>query len=102
MNVLNTSEDGHQRADMETSDRRAFLSKTLGVTAGLVGAAVAGAYAAPASAQGSKLRAVQEKWRFCANCYGMFFWGYPDHGRCPVGGSHSAAGYNFVLPVYRR
>ncbi|MEU4406747.1 hypothetical protein AB0F88_19680 [Streptosporangium sp. NPDC023963] len=45
---------------------------------------------------------MQEKWRFCANCYGMFFWGYPDHGRCPVGGSHSAAGYNFVLPVYRR
>ncbi|MFC7640301.1 hypothetical protein [Streptosporangium lutulentum] len=33
------------------------MSKTLGVTAGLVGAAVVGAYAAPASAQGSKLRA---------------------------------------------
>ncbi len=28
----------------------------------------------------------------------MFFWGYPDNGRCPAGNAHAAAGYDFVLP----
>jgi hypothetical protein len=28
----------------------------------------------------------------------MFFDGFPDKGRCPAGGGHQAAGFNFVLP----
>ncbi|WP_371781676.1 hypothetical protein [Streptosporangium subroseum] len=59
MNDPKMPEGVHQCAAIETPGRRAFLSKTLGVTAGLIGAAVAGAYAAPASAQGSKLRVEQ-------------------------------------------
>jgi hypothetical protein len=28
----------------------------------------------------------------------MFFDGFPDKGRCPGGGGHEAAGFQFVLP----
>jgi hypothetical protein len=58
MNTPQMPEGVYRRAAIETPGRRAFLSKTLGVTAGLVGAAaVAGAYAVPASAKEPKLRA---------------------------------------------
>ena len=40
----------------------------------------------------------QKEWRYCNNCHGLFFDGYPDKGRCPAGGGHIAIGYNFVLP----
>jgi hypothetical protein len=40
----------------------------------------------------------QKDWRYCGNCHGLFFDGYPDKGRCPAGNGHTAAGYNFVLP----
>ena len=40
----------------------------------------------------------QKYWRFCAKCHGLAFDGYADKGRCPAGGGHQAAGYNFVLP----
>jgi hypothetical protein len=37
------------------------------------------------------------KWRFCTNCNGMYFDGYPTKGACPMGRTHTAAGFNFVL-----
>jgi hypothetical protein len=40
----------------------------------------------------------QPDWRYCGKCHGLFFDGYPDKGRCPVGGGHSAIGFNFALP----
>lgn len=40
----------------------------------------------------------QPDWRFCNKCESMFYNGYPDKGRCPAGGAHTAQGYNFVLP----
>ena len=40
----------------------------------------------------------QADWRFCRQCYSMFFDGYPTKGVCPTGGGHAAAGYDFVLP----
>ncbi|MFI9384979.1 hypothetical protein [Kutzneria sp. NPDC052558] len=39
----------------------------------------------------------QDSWRFCVKCYVLFFNGYPTAGRCPTGGEHKEAGYNFVL-----
>jgi hypothetical protein len=41
---------------------------------------------------------VQADWRFCEKCQSMFFDGYPTKGVCPAGGTHSADGFNFVLP----
>ncbi|MEU7986925.1 hypothetical protein AB0B56_18875 [Streptosporangium canum] len=98
MSAPKTPEGADSRAAIETSGRRAFLSRTLGVTAGLVGAAVtAGAYAVPASAQKSRLLAAQDNWRFCQKCFGMFYWDQTG-GRCPVGSGHVPYGFNFVLP----
>ncbi|SHN32803.1 hypothetical protein [Actinacidiphila paucisporea] len=83
----------------EVSGRRAFLGKTLAVTAGLAGATVAaGATAAPAHASSLRPQATQTYWRFCSKCYGMFYWGYSGNGVCPAGADHLAQGYNFVLP----
>lgn len=36
-------------------------------------------------------------WRFCNKCHAMFYDGYPNKGRCPGGGGHTAAVYIFVL-----
>jgi hypothetical protein len=41
--------------------------------------------------------AEQANWWFCQRCHAMFFGGYGG-GRCPAGGTHSAQGFNFVLP----
>jgi len=40
----------------------------------------------------------QQQWQFCQNCHELFFDGFPEKGRCPAGGGHAAAGFNFVLP----
>jgi hypothetical protein len=43
----------------------------------------------------------QALWRYCVQCSGLFFDGYPDknfQNVCPNGGHHVPAGYNFVLP----
>jgi hypothetical protein len=44
---------------------------------------------------------LQGHWRYCVQCGGLFFDGYPDkhfQNACPKGGSHAPAGYYFVLP----
>ncbi len=41
----------------------------------------------------------QSHWRFCHKCFGMFFDGFPQKGRCPAGGAHVAKGFVFVLPT---
>ncbi len=41
----------------------------------------------------------QTNWRFCSNCFGMFFDGSTAKGRCPAGGVHVAQGFVFVLPT---
>ncbi|MER5276540.1 hypothetical protein ABT025_12380, partial [Streptomyces sp. NPDC002809] len=79
--------------------RRDFLGRTLGVTVGLVGVTVAaGTFATSAAAMPAGAQATQNNWRFCQKCFAMFYWGYPTDGVCPAGGSHSAQGFNFVLP----
>jgi hypothetical protein len=40
----------------------------------------------------------QPDWRFCQKCQSLFYDGYPNKGVCPAGGTHSAQGFNFVLP----
>ena len=41
----------------------------------------------------------QAQWRYCGNCGGLFFDGYPDNkGVCPKGGGHQSQGWQFVLP----
>ena len=45
----------------------------------------------------------QGQWRYCVQCSGLFFDGYADkqfQNRCPQGGSHAPAGFNFVLPQH--
>ena len=39
----------------------------------------------------------QSDWRFCSKCHEMYYDGYPTKGACPSGGSHIAAGFNFIL-----
>jgi hypothetical protein len=38
----------------------------------------------------------QDQWRFCRNCFGLFFEGFEPDGVCPAAG-HRAQGYNFFL-----
>lgn len=78
--------------------RRMFLTRAVGATAGLVGLAVTVPGRAQAAPVVPAAGTAQSNWRFCPRCYSMFFYGYPDNGRCPAGGAHSAQGYNFVLP----
>lgn len=42
---------------------------------------------------------IQDNWRFCGKCHGLFFNG-PDqqNHRCPAGDFHLPLGFNFVLP----
>ena len=40
----------------------------------------------------------QPNWRFCSKCNALFFDGFPEKGVCSAGGSHGAAGFNFLLP----
>ena len=40
----------------------------------------------------------QSAWRFCTQCFSMFFDGSPDKGACPAAGGHTAQGFMFVLP----
>jgi hypothetical protein len=36
----------------------------------------------------------QSNWRFCNKCHVLFFNGYPEAGRCVVGGQHVATALN--------
>lgn len=40
---------------------------------------------------------VENNWRFCIKCNQMFYNGHEEKGRCPGGGGHQAAGFNFAL-----
>jgi hypothetical protein len=40
----------------------------------------------------------QDEWRYCNKCHAMFYNGYQEKGKCPLGSQHEAAGYNFTLP----
>jgi hypothetical protein len=40
----------------------------------------------------------QGDWRFCQNCFGMFWNGTDGKGACPARGGHLAQGVTFVLP----
>ncbi|HWE46738.1 MAG TPA: hypothetical protein VG407_11995 [Caulobacteraceae bacterium] len=53
------------------------------------------AVGSPAAAQAG----VQQDWRYCGKCAGMFWNGAPDKGRCAGGGGHVAQGFQF-LPHY--
>jgi hypothetical protein len=44
-----------------------------------------------------RIIALQPAWRFCGKCRSLFFDGEPNKGRCPTGGAHEAAGFNFAL-----
>jgi hypothetical protein len=44
--------------------------------------------------------ASQDGWRFCGKCACLFWAGDPARiGVCPAGGTHAAAGWQFVIPV---
>jgi hypothetical protein len=40
----------------------------------------------------------QANWRFCGQCYAMFFNGYPSKGVCAGGAGRQGQGLNFLLP----
>ena len=40
---------------------------------------------------------IQDQWRFCDKCFGMFFDGAPNTV-CPAGDRHHAQGFMFTLP----
>ena len=42
--------------------------------------------------------AEQNEWRFCTKCNSLFYNGYDAKGACAAGGSHTAMGYDFMLP----
>jgi hypothetical protein len=42
-------------------------------------------------------RTLQYDWRFCQKCFGLFYDGLPDKGRCAAGGGHLAQGLMFGL-----
>jgi hypothetical protein len=42
-------------------------------------------------------RTIQYDWRFCQKCFGLFYDGLPDKGRCAAGGGHLAQGLMFGL-----
>ncbi|THA76080.1 hypothetical protein E6R60_15145 [Streptomyces sp. A0642] len=99
MGLSGKSGDSLQQDEIELPGRRDFLGRTLGVTVSLVGVTVAaGTFAAPAAAKPAGAQATQNNWRFCQKCFAMYYWGYPTDGVCSAGGSHSAQGFNFVLP----
>jgi hypothetical protein len=72
--------------------RRGFIVGTLGMTAALVGVR------AGADVDANN----QDRWRFCYQCFGMFYDGanQKEEGisRCSVSDIHRAYGVNFVLP----
>lgn len=39
-----------------------------------------------------QLASIQDNWRWCNKCQGMFFAGNPTKGVCPAGGEHSLEG----------
>ncbi|MFG2380847.1 hypothetical protein [Streptomyces avermitilis] len=39
----------------------------------------------------------QDKWRFCRDCFGLFFEPHNADGHCVTGGNHLAEGFNFRL-----
>ncbi|MEU4212305.1 hypothetical protein AB0F13_20290 [Streptomyces sp. NPDC026206] len=99
MGFLRASEESPGQDGPGPSGRRVFLTRALGATAGMVVVAVGSdAHAAPASDRDAARVAGQRNWRFCTKCYGMFYYGYPQNGVCPAGGSHSQAGYDFDIP----
>lgn len=40
----------------------------------------------------ARLASVQENWRWCKNCEGLFFAGHATKGVCPAGGEHTLDG----------
>jgi len=45
------------------------------------------------------VKALQNNWRFCVRCLGLFWNGRPDNGHCPHpdGGPHQAISWDFYL-----
>jgi hypothetical protein len=77
--------------------RRSVASLAVGAMALLAGSAVTGR--AQAQAQGLGPGCVQEGWRWCNKCQGMFYGlasaGVGGLGHCPAGGAHTTAGSGF-------
>jgi hypothetical protein len=42
---------------------------------------------------------MQDKWRFCTKCVGLWFDGNPAKGVCPAGGAHLAGDGDYLLPT---
>ncbi|MEU9048486.1 MULTISPECIES: phosphodiester glycosidase family protein [unclassified Kitasatospora] len=57
-------------------------------------------FALPNTTQGATDTTGQPDWRYCAKCNGLFFAPHEaaTGSRCPLGGEHVPAGWNFVLP----
>ncbi len=90
---------------MSKTNRREFLAKSASLLAmPLIFSALPGALiASPMEPVGSKLSpldSLQAEWRYCEKCYGIFWNGYENKGRCPAGGGHkNPVGDNYFLPI---
>jgi hypothetical protein len=81
---------GENHAEIEISGARAGLFQT---------SATAGGGNTGALFRYTISHPVQDNWRFCGKCHGMFFNGGDQAAmRCPAGDFHLPLGFNFVLP----
>jgi hypothetical protein len=74
------------------SDDRLGFSRREVLTSG-VAWIVFGTFSVPAAAE-----TVQKSWATCGKCRTIFYDGYPNKGRCAVGGTHVASARRVQLP----
>lgn len=86
---------------MSKTNRREFLARTASLVAIPLIYPVSSLIASPD--YGSSRRSMfnpQPDWRYCEKCYGIFWNGFADKGRCPAGGGHkNPVGDNYFLPT---
>ncbi len=93
---MTDSKDGFiEPAHTKDLDRRAFLFRltTLICTSAGVNLLL-GAIPFPAFALQK-----QYGWRYCQNCYALFWDGRNNKGRCPAGSVHVATGYDYYMLI---
>ena len=88
---------------LDCPDRRSTLKTVaLGGVALFAGAGIA----TPAGAQCPPIACVQEGWRWCSKCQGMFYGlatpAQGGLGHCPAGGAHNYHRQRLLLPADRR
>ena len=90
---------------MSTVNRRSVLRGGLvaGISAATVGTGLLSASSGASADAGIQGFALQEGWRWCRKCQGLFYFGSrfdPHFGRCPAGGAHTTADSHLYYFTY--